>query len=295
MKRIYLVFLLLFLMPLGVKAVNVEVSYIDDVYSNRPIGSEILSGPLGYIHVDDNFAYCLDPSVLIITGEGNYKIDKNYLAKTFTDEEIEYFNLVAYFGYEFKGHNNKYYYMAAQEMIWEKAYNKDFYWTTKQYPNGSKIDIEKYKEEIKHLIESRPFLDKEYTIKGNEELKITDETETLDLYKINENENLAITKEGNQLKITAKKAGDYVIKLNHKSTDSKSSLIYVASGYQSLGSMGVGVNLESSFKIHVEEEKKAEKVVVEDALPNTSDPDIPLKISSFCFICLGVCLLRKSF
>ena len=292
MKKFLMALGLLFLMPLGIKAINVEVSYIDNVYSNRPIDNKILSGPLGYIYVDGNFSYCLDPSLLIITGDGNYTTSNTYLKETFKKEDIDYFNLVAYFGYEFENHHNEYYYMAAQELIWERIYNNDFYWTDKQYPNGSKIDIEKYKNEIESLVKNRPFNNQKHDIKVNEELIIEDEFNILKYYDFDKIDNLDITKEDNKLIIKAKKAGNYEIKLNHKN-DKKQSLIYVANGYQTIATLGSDINLESSLKINVVEEPK--EVVIEDILPNTSNTNFPKKTSPMILICLGIYLVRKKF
>ena len=294
MKKILMFGVLLFSLPLSAKAINVEVEYIDGVYSNRPVNNQVLSGQLGYISVDNSFAYCLDPSLLIVTGEGNYSLDEKYLEQNFSEEQIKYLNLVAYFGYEFPNHNHEYYYMAAQELIWEYLYNKDFYWTTEKYPNGTIIDIEKYKEEIVNLIENKPFFNKSFEIKLGKDLIIEDETNTLEYYEAITDDDLEITKDGNKLTIKAKKAGDFTIKLQHKSSNQKPLLIFSSPNHQTLGSLGSDVLLESQFTLKVTEEKK-EEPIIEDVLPNTTNTNLPLNISSFGLICLGFLFLRKSY
>lgn len=294
MRKILMFGVLLFLLPLSARAINVEVDYIDGVYSNRPVNDQVLSGPLGYIFVDKKFAYCLDPNLLIITGEGNYSLDDKYLEQNFSEEQIKYINLVAYFGYEFPNHDHEYYYMAAQELIWEHLYNKDFYWTTEKYPNGNLIDIEKYKEEIINLMENKPFLNKSFEAKLNEELIIEDETNMLKYYEVIKDENLEISKKDNKLTIKAKRAGEFKIKLQHKSSGEKPLLIYSAPNHQTLGSLGSDVLLESEFTLKISEEKK-EIPIIEDVLPNTSNTSFPLNISSFGLICLGYLFLRKSY
>ncbi len=284
MKKLILCCLLF--LPFGIKAVDVKVDYIDNVYSNRPVNNEVLSGQLGYIYVDNNFAYCLDPSQLIITGENHYQVDNLYLNNNFSKEEIDYINLVAYFGYEYPNHNNEFYYMAAQELIWEKLYHNDFYWTNQKYPNGDKIDIEKYKKEINDLITNLPFLNKSYDTKVNEEIILEDEN--LDIFDVVSNDDIEIIKKDNKLFITPKKAGNYKIKLQHKN-NKKSLLIFSAPNYQTIGSMGSNILLESEFSLNVTEE------VIEDVLPNTSNKDLPLNISWIGFVCSGLFILRKSF
>lgn len=292
MKKIFIFTSLLFLLPFSVKAINIEVDYIDNVYSNRPVNNQVLSGQLGYIYADKNLAYCLDPSLLIATGEGKYAIDETYLEQNLTEEEINYINLVAHFGYGFASHKDEYYYMAAQELIWEKIYNKDFYWTDQEYPNGNKIDIDKYKKEIEYLIENKPFINQSVKGKINEEIVLEDKTNTLKYYDIIPIDDLEISKKDNKLIIKASKSGDYEIKLEHKNNENKSNLIYSSANHQTIGLLGNDILLESKFKITIEEEKQPE--VIEDVLPNTENTDINKNISSICLLCLGLYLLRKS-
>lgn len=291
MKKLFMFGSLLFLLPFSIKAINIEVDYIDNVYSNRPVNNQVLSGPLGYIYADKNLAYCLDPSLLIATGEGNYFTDEKYLDQNLSKEEIDYINLVAHFGYGFSDHQHEYYYMATQELIWEKIYNKDFYWTDKEYPNGNKINIDKYKEEIEYLIKKQPFINQSIKGKINEEIILEDETDTLKYYEIIPIDGLEITKKDNKLLIKASKSGEFKIKLKHVNDNSKKNLIYSAVNHQTIASLGNDILLESEFTITIEEVKKQPEII-EDVLPNTQNTN--KNISSICLLCLGLYLLKRS-
>ncbi|MEG0025760.1 MAG: thioester domain-containing protein [Bacilli bacterium] len=293
MKKIFIICCLLFFIP-SIKAINVEVQYIDNIYSNRPIGDKILSGQLGYIYADKNFAYCLDPSLLIITGENNYHEDQTYLTKTYTPADIDYINQIAYYGYEYENHQNQFYYMAAQELIWEHTSTKDFYFTDQIFPNGNVIDTTKYKQEIIDLINTKPFNNQTFNATTNEELIITDETNTLKNYDIIKNDNFEIRKEANQLFIKPLKSGDFLIILEQNIKNNKNLLVYSAPNHQTIGSIGTNIKKQSEFTINVKDKMIEQKPIIEDILPKTNNPNHRKNISSMLFLWIGLyCLKRK--
>ena len=65
---------------------------------------------------------------------------------------IDYIRLVAYYGYDYEGHNTMNYYLAAQELMWDKITNRETYWVSTWDQNGPRIDIDKEKNEIESLI-----------------------------------------------------------------------------------------------------------------------------------------------
>lgn len=293
MKKIFVFCSLLFLLPFSAKATNIGIDYVDNVYSNRPVGNEILSDIHGYLYADESLVYCLDPSLLISLGEGKYQLDESYLDKNLSKEEIDYISLIAHFGYEFNRHQHDYYYMAAQELIWEKIYDGDFYWTDQEYPNGNLINIDKYKEEIIYLIDNRPFLNQNTKGLVNEEIILEDKSDTLKYYDIVPNENLDIKKIDNKLYIKTNKSGTFKVKLEHKSTNNKKNLVYSAANHQTVASLGNDILLESEFEVTIEE-IPTEPKIIEDVLPNTKNTNVNKNISCLFLLCLGLFCLKRN-
>ena len=98
---------------------------------------------MAFMYMNDEIVYCLDPYMIV----GNdYSIDINY---HINNDDLEYFKLVAYYGYNKTNRNSIYYYMAAQALIWERILGGDkVFWTTEKYNEGEKINIDTYKNEI---------------------------------------------------------------------------------------------------------------------------------------------------
>lgn len=130
-------------------ALTPTVEYIDGVYSNRIGDTKTYSGQLGYIWIDGKAIYCLDPYHII--GK-EYIVDNNYF-NNFSKEDLDYMNLVSEHVSFFVENKNPYYYMAAQELIWERIIGEGkVFWTTEQNGNGDIIDISSIKDEIKNYI-----------------------------------------------------------------------------------------------------------------------------------------------
>ena len=62
-----------------------------------------------------------------------------------------YIRLLAYYGYDYEGHNTMKYYLATQELIWEKISGRETYWVTGASVNSPQLDVENEKREIENL------------------------------------------------------------------------------------------------------------------------------------------------
>lgn len=146
MKSKYVIFfvLLAFLGIGSIRAETATVEYLDNIYSNRIGNDKVYSGKLGFLIVNGEVVYCLEPYLIIGT---EYQINNNYLNQ-FSKEDLEYFELVADYVKNRVKERNVYYYMAAQELIWERIIgDNSVYWTTEKN-GGTEIDISLYKYEI---------------------------------------------------------------------------------------------------------------------------------------------------
>ena len=63
-------------------------------------------------------AYCIEPAVAINTEV--YSSTEDFNISGLSTEVKRYIRLVAYYGYDYQGHQTMNYYLAAQELMWER-------------------------------------------------------------------------------------------------------------------------------------------------------------------------------
>ena len=71
-------------------------------------------------------AYCIEPLISITTE--TYSSTTDWGITELSADVRNYIRLVAYYGYDYSGHNTMKYYFAAQELIWEKIKGREVYW-----------------------------------------------------------------------------------------------------------------------------------------------------------------------
>ena len=67
-------------------------------------------------------AYCIEPAVPIDTDI--YSSTTDWSVTGLNNDVKRYIRLLAYYGYDYDGHNTMEYYLATQELIWEKISGK---------------------------------------------------------------------------------------------------------------------------------------------------------------------------
>ena len=65
-------------------------------------------------------AYCIEPAVKITTDV--YSSTTDFGVTGYSSEVMRYLRLVAYYAYDYPGHDHINYYFAGQELMWEKIY-----------------------------------------------------------------------------------------------------------------------------------------------------------------------------
>lgn len=245
-KILYLLFLLLF--PLKILANDINIEYQSSIYGNKVLAGRTYYGQLGYIFLNNELAYCLEPYKLV---SDNYILDNSFFYN-FTLEDKKYFEEVAYFGYEYPGHNNVYYYMASQELMWRRITNQNVYWTTKNVTKGDIINIDSYKNEIISLINNynkKPSFDNNY-VKGNyrDTIILNDDNNVLSGYDIiNDSKNI-VWKENNKLYIKLMTNKESKIKLVKNISNGKESKSYISDG-QAIGVFGFNRTITSEILV----------------------------------------------
>ena len=131
-------------------------------------------------------AYCIEPGVKINTETYS---STNDLGITGLSQDVRnYIRLVAYYGYDYSGHNTMKYYMAAQELMWERITGRETYWIQGETVNSPRVNVDAEKKEINRLVSihtTRPSFD-DNTIEVNlgESKTINDNNQVLSTYQI---------------------------------------------------------------------------------------------------------------
>lgn len=199
-------------------------------------------------------AYCIEPGKDIDTEI--YSSTTDFSITNLSKEVIDYIRLVAYYGYDYENHNTMNYYLAAQELMWNKITNRQTYWVSTLDQNGPRIDISKEKEEIESLIKNHnklpSFANKTQKKSVGSSITLSDYNNALSNYEItNINvDNFNPTINNNDLYLPPyKKTNDIEIEFTKKNYQNKANFIYYQGTNQKLISAGY---LEPiTFKLYI--------------------------------------------
>ena len=211
------------------------------------------SGSFRYYYLDGIDSYCLDPS----THEGGPLTLGDWNSTGIPDSIKEKVLLIAYYGYNYQGHQTLEYRAATQAMIWEtvKGGNTKVTFFTQRFGEGNELDISKEKGEIKRLISNhkvKPSFDsKEFSALVGEQLVLNDSNGVLSNYNINYDSNSYFI-DNNKLSIVPNRSGKINIKLEKKETYTSNYKIFVSDVYQDQIIPGIVDNIEGNFIINAE-------------------------------------------
>jgi len=208
--KIIIILILLFTTN-KVSASTLTSETIDGVYGIF-ISDDYYSFAMSMYKMDDKIVYCIEPGTKITTHD--YYNTSDLSMTNLSQDKINYIKLVAYYGYEYESHQDYYYYLAAQELIWEKVIEGSVaYYTTTQEVHGIKINIDSYKNEILRLMNSHSntvsFNENKVSKLKDEIVTLNDRNNLLSSYEVIEGQasildnNLII--DGNDSKITLRK------------------------------------------------------------------------------------------
>lgn len=249
MKKI-IYFISIMFLTVSIKAISPEVNYQEGIYSNR-IGDKLYSGQMAFMFMDGHIVYCLEPFEVV--GRTYYE-DSDYLNR-FDKATIEYFELVAYYGYNSE-RNSIYHYMAAQEIIWEKILGGDYvYWTTGINGTGDRINIDSYKNEIINNVNTfyvKPSFEEEsYSFPFFDEMVIYDQNNVFKNYNGYHYEgNNIVVKNDNGFKVSILEEGRQTIYYNKLLKTDNNTVVYTGRGNQPLASFGINKNITGEVYIY---------------------------------------------
>ena len=250
---IKLIIIIVFLISIGkVSAAELTTSF-SGYYWDRKSDGYHGSGSFRYYYLGGIDSYCLDPS----THEGGPLTLGDWNSTGIPDSIKERVLLIAYYGYNYHGHQTLEYRAATQAMIWEtvKGGNTKVTFFTQRFGEGDELDISKEKGEIERLISNhkvKPSFDsKEFSVLVGEQLVLNDSNGVLSNYNINYDSNSYLI-DNNKLSIIPNKSGKINIKLEKKETYTSSYKIFVSDVYQDQIIPGIVDNIEGAFIINAE-------------------------------------------
>lgn len=255
-RRIFLLLIALvgiFTQTNSVSAATLDMRYQDDVYyvHVEAGGEHYSSFKLAMYYVDGKLAYCVEPGAMIYSTQyaiGDWSVTSLSPAQRLRIEQI------GYFGYEYPGHQNVRYYMAAQELIWQAVKPISASWHTEARGGGATINIDAEKNEIERLIRvnnTKPSFHNE-TINAviGDEVILTDTNNVLSNYSIYDRADEDVTVNGNQLKIKVTNTGDKQIRFIINNYDNDVNLVYYNSNSQKMAHTRLSDPLTSVLKLH---------------------------------------------
>lgn len=232
-----------------IKNVNADVNdttlvkdVISDVYAVYHGPERVRYFNAQILRVNNDVAYCIELGVGIDTNIYSSTSDLNI--SNLPKETLNYIRLVAYYGYTYNGHQSPKYYLAAQELIWEKTANTELYWVVGLNENGPRYDLEAEKNEILSLMNSHgtkpSFNDTKVSVTMGDTIELTDNNGVLSNYEIYNANGNNVSINGNKISIKAstESIGTKQIQLMKKQYTSKVNLIYYSGDNQKMLSAG---------------------------------------------------------
>lgn len=134
----------------GMNDSKLEKNRMDGFYAIAKFNGEEHLYYLDMYTLNGIVSYCIELGKRVTTDW--YHSTENFSLSSLSEKAKKYVQKISYFGYLYPGHDSHFYYMAAQELIWEYLSGGSVEWTTVLDKNGPRIDIERYKNEILHLI-----------------------------------------------------------------------------------------------------------------------------------------------
>ena len=229
---------------------------VDGVYAFSRYNGEKHLFYLNMYTLNDVISYCIEMGKDITTEVYNSTEDFGlaYLSKA----DKEYIQSIAYFGYSYPGHGQKFYYMAAQELIWEYLSGGEVEWVSSLDKTGERINIDSYKKEILDLrnyyyqgLQLNFVNGNTYSIGDFFPIEVM--TGDLDLYDIVDSGHCKVSKNGKFLQLEI--GNDYVgrerILLKRKGIYGMNSKLYYYDTSQQLISAGnfIDDTIEISFQV----------------------------------------------
>ena len=239
-----------------VNAATLVQTPIDDVYYTRRGGGQAYaSAQYNTYDMDGRTVYCIEPGINITTHV--YNGASGWINSPYSEEINRKIQLYGYYGYEYPGHQNIRYRMAAQALIWETTGGQIVEYWTKASGWGDYINVDYEKNQIKALANSHyqvPSFNNEFkTGIIGQPITFTDTTGVLSQYKVYTSNGASSSINGNTLTVIPNKVGELTVSLVRKTYTDNPTTIFVGIDHKSqkMGYFGLDDPVAASVKMNV--------------------------------------------
>lgn len=227
--------------------INVHLEWVSGVYANTEVNGKWYYSQMAYLYMNNELSYCLNPSVAIKTSD--YFLTDVFDMNEDLKNRIE---LISYYGYDYPNHQNLYYYMATQELIWREIGITNVNYTTRKNFEGNIINIDMYKNEIIDLVNKhyvKPSFDN-INLKEviGDTVILEDKNNVLNQYEIINNYDNAWI-DNNSLIINVNSFGNHELVLRKKIYNYGTSIIGYADNSQTLAKLYLSKDVISNINI----------------------------------------------
>ena len=209
-------------------------------YERSDNGANYSSWRLENYYVDGNVAFCIEPGI----PEGNPMREATWEETGLSNNIKQRVLLLAYYGYQYNGHQTQGYRAATQALIWETILggNTRVTFNTERYGAGTPYNVDAERNVINNLVAqhyTKPsFNGTTVTAQVGTSVTLTDTNNVLSNYEVYASNNANVSINGNQLTITPTEIGNVTLQFVKKQIYSRSYLIYVGDGIQNMISGG---------------------------------------------------------
>lgn len=217
----------------------------------QPDDGNYHSWHLTWYEFNGRIAYCIQPGI----PEGDTYQTENLDSYNISNKQKERIMLIAYYGYDYTGHQTTEYIAATQALLWETMNAYQTVFSSKRCAQGTIYDISDQRNEIERLVRNhyvRPsFNGTTINAKVGEEVILTDTNNVLSNYYVSASNGAEVRIDGNKLIVKTTKVGKVTLQFKKRLYTDREYLVYYSSGKQTMMSSGVVdpalsvVNIES--------------------------------------------------
>lgn len=244
---------------------NIQMNEGESLYLHWMINDDV-NDPANLIYIYKDFtidgvtAYCIEPFVSVYNV--NYTEDELWEKVQINESLREKITLIAYYGYDYEGHNTQMYRLATQALIWETllransiswAYDPNPNYTVSFYiskdgeendykTNGRLVDDSKERQEIMRLVNQHKTLPSfsSENIAGEigETITLTDTNNVLSNFDVENTSKNNVTISGNTLTIKFNENKNNFLNFKKKQYYNKSYIVYYGGYSQNMITAG---------------------------------------------------------
>lgn len=205
----------------------------------QPSDGNYHSWHLTWYEFNGRVAYCIQPGI----PEGDTYQTGNLDSYNISNEQKERIMLIAYYGYDYSGHQTTEYRAATQALLWETINADNTVFSSQRWAQGTIHDVSAQRNEIENLVRNhyvRPsFNGATIKTKVGSETVLTDTNHVLSNFYVSASNGAEVRIEGNKLIVKTTKVGNVTLQFKKKLYTDREYLVYYASGKQTMMSSGV--------------------------------------------------------